>query len=120
TLENIVIVSVRGKILRDGIGYIRLTEFIEPTLRDLESNLKTLEKQGMKNLILDLRNNPGGLLTSAVDVCKEFIGDQKLIVYTEGRAQPRQEFHAGVTAPYKKLPLVVWVNRGSAWGSRIV
>lgn len=120
TRENIVIASVKGKMIKDGIGYVRLTEFIEPTVRDLESTLKSLDKQGMKNLILDLRNNPGGLLTSAVDVCKEFIGDQKLIVYTEGRAQPRQDFRAGVTAPYKKLPLVVLVNRGSASGSEIV
>lgn len=120
TRENIVIASVKGKMLKDDIGYIRITEFIEPTVRDLEANLKNLDKQGMKNLVLDLRNNPGGLLTSAVDVCKEFIGDQKLIVFTEGRSQPRQDFRAGVTAPYKKLPLVVLVNRGSASGSEIV
>jgi carboxyl-terminal processing protease len=120
TRENIVINSVRGKLLNNDIGYVRITEFIEPTLRDLEDNLKSLQKQGMKSLVLDLRNNPGGLLTSAVDVSKEFFGDQKLIVYTEGRAQPRQEFRAGVTAPYKKLPMVVLINRGSASGSEIV
>ncbi len=74
----------------------------------------------MKGLVLDLRNDPGGLLTSAVDVCKEFIGEQKLIVFTQGRAQPRQDFKAGVTAPYQKLPLVVLINRGSASGSEIV
>lgn len=120
TRENIVITSVRSKMLNDDIGYIRLTEFIEPTVRDMEAALKNLQKSGMKNLVLDLRNNPGGLLTSAVDVCKEFIGDQKIIVYTEGRAQPRQDFRAAVTAPYKKLPLVVLINRGSASGSEIV
>jgi carboxyl-terminal processing protease len=118
--ENIVINSVRSKMLKDDIGYVRITEFIEPTLRDLENALASLQKQGMKNLVLDLRNNPGGLLTSAVDVSKEFIGDQKLIVYTEGRAQPRQEFRAGVSAPYKKVPMVVLINRGSASGSEIV
>ncbi|MCG3203717.1 MAG: Carboxy-terminal processing protease CtpB [Elusimicrobia bacterium] len=120
TRENIQIVSIRSRMLKDGIAHVRLTEFIEPTVRDLEIALKNLEKQGMKSLILDLRNDPGGLLVSAVDVCKEFIGDQKLIVYTEGRAQPRQEFRAGVTAPYKKLPIVVLINRGSASGSEIV
>lgn len=118
--ENIMITSVRSRMLNDDIGYIRLTEFIEPTVRDMESAMKNLQKDGMKSLILDLRNNPGGLLTSAVDVCKEFIGDQKIVVYTEGRSQPRQDFHAGVTAPYKKVPLVVLVNRGSASGSEIV
>ncbi len=118
--ENIVIASIRARMLNDGIAHIRLTEFIEPTVRDLEAALKNMDKQGMKSLILDLRNDPGGLLTSAIDVCKEFIGDQKMIVFTEGRAQPRQEFHAGVTAPYKKLPIVVLINRGSASGSEIV
>lgn len=120
TRENIVITSIRARMLKDGVAHIRLTEFIEPTVRDLEAALKSMEKQGMKSLILDLRNDPGGLLTSAVDVCKEFIGDQKLIVFTEGRSQPRQEFRAGVTAPYKKLPIVVLINRGSASGSEIV
>ncbi len=120
TRENIVIASVRSKMLKDDVGYVRITEFIEPTLRDLEEALKNLQKQGMKGLVLDLRNNPGGLLTSAVDVCKEFIGDQKLVVYTEGRSQPRQEFRAGVSAPYKKVPMVVLQNRGSASGSEIV
>jgi carboxyl-terminal processing protease len=120
TRENIVIASVRSRMLKNNVGYIRLTEFIEPSLRDMEAALKNLDKQGMKGLVLDLRNNPGGLLTSAVDICKEFIGDQKLIVFTEGRAQPRQDFKAGVTAPYKKLPLVVLINRGSASGSEIV
>lgn len=120
TRENILIASVRSRMLKDDIGYVRITEFIEPTVRDLETAMKGLQKEGMKNLVLDLRNNPGGLLTSAVDVCKEFIGDQKLIVYTEGRSSPRQEFRASVTAPYKKIPLVVLVNRGSASGSEIV
>jgi carboxyl-terminal processing protease len=120
TRENIVIQSIRSRMLKDGIGYIHLTEFIEPTLRDLEAALKDLDKKGMKGLVLDLRNDPGGLLTTAVDVCKEFIGDQKLIVFTEGRSSPRQDFRAGVTAPYKKLPLVILINRGSASGSEIV
>ncbi|MCB4755627.1 MAG: S41 family peptidase [Elusimicrobia bacterium] len=120
TRENITIVSVKGKMLENDIGYVRLTEFIEPTLRDLEKTLSHLDSQGMKSLVLDLRNNPGGLLQSAVDVTKQFIGDQKLVVYTEGRAQPRQEFKADVTAPYKKLPLVCLINRGSASGSEIL
>lgn len=118
--ENIVIASVKSKMLKDDIGYIRVTEFIEPTVRDLEKALASLKKNGMKNLVLDLRNNPGGLLTSAIDVVKEFIGEQKLVVYTEGRASPRQEYRADVTAPYNKLPMVVLINRGSASGSEIV
>jgi len=118
--ENIVIMSVRGDMLNDGIAYMRLTEFIEPTLMDLKKTLSSLDKRGMKSLILDLRNNPGGLLTSAIDVCKQFIGDQKLVVYTEGRTQPRTNYLADATAPYKELPMVILVNRGSASGSEIV
>lgn len=120
TREDIIIQSVREKYLGDEIGYIRLTEFIEPTMRDLNRALKNLKAEGMKSLVLDLRNNPGGLLTSAIDVCKTFIGDQKLVVFTEGRASPRQEFKADATAPYKTLPVVVLINRGSASGSEIV
>ncbi len=120
TRENIIIISVKSKMLTNGVGYVRITEFIEPTLRDLQKALEGLTKQGMQSLIVDLRNNPGGLLISAVDVAKEFIGDQKLIVYTEGRAQPRQDFKADTTAPYKKIPIVCLINRGSASGSEIV
>lgn len=118
--ENIVIQSVRTKMLKDGVGYLRLTEFIEPSLRDLQKGLKSLSSDGMKGLVLDLRNNPGGLLTSAVDITKQFIGEQKMVVYTEGRASPRQDFLADVTAPYAKLPMVVLINRGSASGSEIL
>jgi len=120
TRENIIIVSVKSKMLPNNVGYVRITEFIEPTLRDLQKALDGLSKQGMQSLVVDLRNNPGGLLTSAVDVAKEFIGDQKLIVFTEGRAQPRQDFKADATAPYKKIPIVCLINRGSASGSEIV
>lgn len=94
TRENIVIQSVRSKMLKDGIGYVRITEFIEPTLRDLQKSLKGLSGDGLKGLVLDLRNNPGGLLTSAVDVSKQFVGEQKMIVFTEGRSSPRQDFLA--------------------------
>ncbi len=118
--EDIVIQSVREKYLGNEVGYIRLTEFIEPTYRDLQKALKNLKDKGMKSLVLDLRNNPGGLLSSAIDVSKTFVGDQKLIVFTEGRASPRQDFKADVTSPYKNLPMVILINRGSASGSEIV
>lgn len=117
---EIIIASIKTKMLDETIGYVRITEFIEPTVRDLKKGLKSLEKSGMKGLILDMRNNPGGLLTSAVDVVKEFIGEQKLIVYTEGRTQPRTDFRAGGAAPYGSVPMVVLLNRGSASGSEIV
>jgi carboxyl-terminal processing protease len=118
--EIINIQSVRYTMLDGGVGYVRLFEFIEPSVPDMTKALKDLEGQGMKSLVLDLRNDPGGLLTSAVDTSKLFLGDNKLIVYTQGRVQPRQEFRADSRAPYPSLPMAVLVNRGSASGSEIV
>ena len=74
----------------------------------------------MTSLVLDLRNNPGGLLNSAVDVCKEFLDNKKLVVYTQGRASPRQDFVTDTKGSYADLPMTVLVNRGSASGSEIV
>jgi len=118
--EIIRITSVKGKMLTDAIGYVHLIEFIEPTRNDLVKTLKELEGKGMSSLVLDLRNDPGGLLTSAVDTVKVFIGSQKLVVYTQGRSQPRQDYRADIQALYPKLPMVVLVNHGSASGSEIV
>ena len=82
--------------------------------------MKDLKSQGMTSLVLDLRNNPGGLLSVAVETSKIFLDGKKLIVYTEGRSSPRQEFYADAKAPYAKLPLAILVNRGSASGSEIM
>ena len=71
-------------MLTTDIGYIQLTEFNSSSDKDMGKALEGLQKAGMKALVLDLRNNPGGLLDVAVDVCKEFVGDGKLIVYTQG------------------------------------
>ena len=119
TRELIKIESIKSKILSPGIGYVRLTEFTQRSAIDFDAALKTLKDQGMKNLVVDLRNNPGGLLNVAVDVCRLFIGGNKLIVYTEGRRQPKQEFRADAQAPYGAIPMVILVNHGSASGSEI-
>jgi carboxyl-terminal processing protease len=117
--EMIKIESIYSKMLPDDIGYIRLTEFQQRSTDDFDKALKALKAKGMKRLIVDLRNNPGGLLNVAVDTCRLFVGENRLIVYTEGRRQPRQEFHADSKAPYDQLPMVVMVNHGSASGSEI-
>jgi carboxyl-terminal processing protease len=80
TREIIKIETIRSKMLGDGIGYIQLTEFNASSEKDLSKALASLQKQGMKAFVFDLRNNPGGLLDVAVDVCREFVGDGKLIV----------------------------------------
>src|ERR1035437_4336939 len=119
TRELIKIESIKSKMLDKEIGYVRLAEFTQRSAIDFALALKSLESKGMKNVVVDLRNNPGGLLNVAVDVCRLFIGNNKLIVYTEGRRQPKQEFRADAVAPYASLPMVILVNRGSASGSEI-
>jgi carboxyl-terminal processing protease len=119
--ENIKIESVQSKRLEGDVGYVRITEFSARTTADFMDALEDLKKQGAKALILDLRNNPGGLLSSAVEVASAFIAGNKLIVYTQGRKLEKpQEFRSNPRAPYAETPLVVLVNEGSASGSEIV
>jgi carboxyl-terminal processing protease len=104
-----------------GIGYVRLTQFAEPTDGELESALKKLENQGMKALVLDLRDNPGGLLEQAVKVCELFLPRNQLIVSTRGqRAEEQATFRTSSRGRYADLPMVVLVNEGSASASEIV
>jgi len=119
------IIKIKGvkdpRILEDGIGYIRLVEFREETLHEFNAALASLYKQGMNALVLDLRNNPGGLLESAVRVSEKFIEPGKLIVYTKGRKVSQNlEFFARGKGPIIDLPIVLMINEGSASGSEIV
>jgi len=110
-----------AKMLTNKIGYIELTEFSKDTPSEFDKAWKKLEKQGMESLILDLRYNPGGLLVTAVEICKDFIGEEKLIVYTQGRREDQViKFFAEKKAKHEKMPLVILVNKGSASGSEIV
>jgi len=110
-----------AKILGDGIGYVRITQFNEPTADEFEKALTKLEGKGMDALIIDLRNNPGGLLESARRIASEFIPAGELIVSTEGR-DPAQKVVYRSERGKKRLtyPVVVLVNAGSASGSEIV
>lgn len=110
-----------AKILEDGIGYIRLVEFREGTPKEFSTALGSLQKQGMNALILDLRNNPGGLLDTAAKVAKNFIENGKVIVSTRGRKNVQDlEFISHANRPITDLPTVVLINEGSASGSEIV
>lgn len=123
TVERAIIPveSVRdGKILQDGIGYVRITQFNEPTAEEFEKALVKLEGQGMDALILDLRNNPGGLLESARKVASKFIPGGELIVSTEGRDVANKIVYRADRGKKRALPVVVLVNNGSASGSEIV
>ena len=119
--DIIKIKSVKSKMLKDDIGYIKLTQFQEMTSDDLTKALKDLKEKGMKSIILDLRNDPGGLLNSAVDVAGQFLPPKKLVVYIKGRTGDKIEyFTEGDDPTYTDLPMVVLVNQGSASASEIV
>src|SRR6266571_2494690 len=121
TREQIRVQSVRSHDLGGGIAYVKLRQFQEQSPGDLGAALEKASKAGMKALVLDLRNNPGGLLTAAVEVTEEFIDDGKLVVYTEGRVRNQNmRFSAHAKKSYPTLPMVVLVNQGSASASEIV
>ena len=104
------------------VGYVRIIQFNEPTAEELGHKLDDLQKQGMEALVLDLRDNPGGLLNSAVDVCGQFLPPRTMVVYTEGRTpSSRREYRTGAeTRPHGDFPVAVLVNGGSASGAEIV
>lgn len=121
TRAEIKVASVRSEMLDNHIGYIRITQFQDSTGDDLAVILNNWqENDDLQGIILDLRNNPGGVLDAAVDVADMFI-DSGLIVYTEGRAAlSKMEFSATANTPAGKVPTVVLINSGSASASEIV
>jgi carboxyl-terminal processing protease len=124
-LERAVIAvpSIKGvRMLRGEIGYIRIVQFSDPTAELLQKALAPLVTNNLAGLVLDLRNNPGGLLTSAIEVAQQFLPAGALIVSTQGRKglESRTEGVAGGTVHYTNFPMVVLVNRGSASASEIV
>ena len=118
----ITIQSVReADLVEDHIAYIRLSDFREKTTEDLDAVIKRLEDEQMDSLILDLRNNPGGLLDVAISVSELFLNRHQLIVTTKGRLRNQnQEMRARINGPVSDLPLVVLINEGSASASEIV
>jgi len=120
--DTIRIRSVRDRTLEDGYAYIRIAQFQERTNRDLLKSLKKLKakKGGILGLVLDLRNNPGGLLTQAVRTSDLFL-ESGMIVYTEGRLEhQRQKYFAHKEGSWTDFPMVILVNGGSASASEIV
>jgi len=117
SVKDAQILTLQGKAR---IGYVRITQFNEPTATELANALNKLEKDGMEALVLDLRYNPGGLLGSAVDVCGEFLEPNTLIVSTEGRTPSREYRTATTSTSQREYPIVVLTNYASASGSEIV
>ena len=106
----------------DHIGYVRISQFGEHTTEEFEKALKKLEQQGMRGLVIDLRNNPGGLLDQAVKICDIFLPRGQLIVSTEGRSSELrpEEFRASGRDKYQGVKIVILVNNGSASAAEIV
>ncbi|SFI07321.1 carboxyl-terminal processing protease [Tindallia magadiensis] len=115
--EIIRIQSVRAEVMEDKIGYIRVTNFDEKTASDFQFEMDELTRQGIDRVILDLRNNPGGLLSSAIRM-SDLLLDESLIVYTEDRHGNRKEEYA--SEGNYDVELVVLINEGSASASEIL
>ena len=107
-------------MIKDKIGYIRINRFAATTHEEFKKALTGLQKKGMKDLILDLQGNGGGYLNAAIDIANEFLGKKELIVYTEGRRNPRSEFFAKGTGEFQNGRLMVLVDEFSASASEIV
>ncbi len=124
TRDVIRVRSVRNRVLEPGYGYVRISNFQSKTTRGLLDALTSLKKKNegdLKGLVLDLRNNPGGVLTGAVGVSDVFLQDNELIVYTEGRVEDSElKYSASTGDSLKGAPLVVLINQGSASASEIV
>ena len=106
-------------MLDDHTGYIRIKNFGETTYGELLVSLTTLSQQGFDNLVIDLRDNTGGYLDRAIQISNEFLPKNKLIVYTQGRKSPRQEYRSDGHGSYQQIPLIVLINEGSASASEI-
>ena len=120
--EKIRLESVRLATLRPGqIGYLQITQFSERTGEEFASALAGLEKSGLRALIIDLRNNPGGLLDAAIAVCSQFFDQDELIMYTQGRTpETRDNHYAPGGHRARHYPVAILVNGGTASAAEIV
>lgn len=120
TRDIITIKAVKSKVI-DNLGYLRLTQFKQEASKETSKALKELEKQNVEGIILDLRNNPGGLLSEAVRVSSIFLPEDKTVVYTKDRDGTEKHLKTKDTdTNAEKIPMVVLINEGSASASEIV
>jgi carboxyl-terminal processing protease len=118
--DTIRIESVRSRTIENTIAYVRLTQFQEQSGKDLSKALKQFKEQKLTGMVLDLRNNPGGLLTAAVEVSEQFVAPGKLIVSIKGRDGKKDEYFSRAKDQLDDHPMIVLVNEGSASASEIV
>jgi carboxyl-terminal processing protease len=121
TRDKIPIYSVEAAYMAaPGVGYIKVSRFGATTTDEFHKKMAQLKKQGMKDLVLDLQGNGGGYLRSAIEMADQFLEDDKLVVYTQGRTTPRENTYATQDGDFEKGRLVVMVDEGSASASEIV
>lgn len=121
TRDVIKVMSVKSEMLENEIGYVKIIQFQGQTVDELEKALRNLEAKGIKKLVLDLRNDPGGLLDASVDVSGKFLPKDSLVVYIQGRQKSdRKDFLTSGPDMPREYPMVVLVNTGSASASEIV
>ena len=135
--DVIKVKSVKSRVIENNIGYVKLSQFQERTADDLEAALSKLEKQNITSLILDLRNNPGGLLNSAVDVSSQFLPAGKVVVSIKGRSGEKAEYRtedskvseqvgdstlreAKKAKMFSAIPMIVLVNQGAQAPQRLL
>lgn len=130
TEKTMDFIITRGKIpifsidaaymLNKETGYIKISRFAATTYEEYLSAFHKLKKQGLKTLVLDLQGNPGGYLNAATKLADEFLPKNKLIVYTQGKARPRETYYSTATGEFEKGKLIVLINEGSASASEIL
>jgi carboxyl-terminal processing protease len=121
TRGKIPIFSVDAAYMMDSItGFIKISRFASTTYKEFDDALSKLEKIGMKQLVLDLRGNPGGFLDAAIDISDEFLPKGKMIVYTQGKNRPRQNSIASEKGRFEKQKLAILIDENSASASEIV
>lgn len=119
--EQIPIYSIDAAYkVNEDLGYIKLNKFSATSLEEFTSAAKKLKREGVQNLILDLRDNGGGYLKTAIDLADQFLDEKKLIVYTQGMSSPKSEYYSSSKGLFKKGRLIVLIDEGTASASEIV
>jgi len=107
-------------MLNEDLGYLKIARFARTTFDEFVHHTRSLQERGMKKMIIDLRGNTGGYMDAAINIANQFLGKGKLIVYTEGRAKPRQDYYANASGICLATEVAILIDQGSASASEIL